>query len=207
MIDAPRSTIGPTVWPSPDGSDDAVLIRLSATDPDTFARLFDRHATAIYRYIARRLGPDAADDLASEVFLIAFERRGRYDLRHPDARPWLYGIATHLVSKRRRDEGRFFRALSRLPGPAADEPFTDVVSQRVDAQAAGGQLAAALASLSGVHRDTLLLIASGLSQEEAARALGVPVGTVASRLSRARHKLRAALADDNPTSSGDDSHA
>jgi RNA polymerase sigma factor (sigma-70 family) len=139
-----------------DAPDDAALIRQSIGEPECFAGLFDRHAPAIYRYVARRLGPDVADDLASEVFLIAFQRRGRYDLAHPDARPWLYGIATNLISKRRRDEVRFFRALIRLGDPPAAEPIADQVTQRVDAQAAGGRLAAALAGLSGAYRDTLL---------------------------------------------------
>jgi RNA polymerase sigma factor (sigma-70 family) len=180
-----------------DGPDDAALIRRSIREPECFAGLFDRHAPAIYRYVARRLGPDAADDLASEVFLIAFQRRDRYDLAHPDARPWLYGIATNLISKRRRDEVRFFRALTRVGDPPPAEPIADQVTQRVDAQAAGSSLAAALAGLSGAHRDTLLLIASGLSQEEAGRALSVPTGTVASRLARARRKLRDALGPDS----------
>jgi RNA polymerase sigma-70 factor (ECF subfamily) len=179
------------------GVDDAALIRQSISEPDCFARLFDRHALAIYRYIARRLGPDVADDLASEVFLVAFQRRGRYDPAQLDARPWLYGIATNLISRRRRDEVRFFRALARITESPDAEPLADQVTRRVDAQAVSGRLAGALASLPGQHRDTLLLIASGLSQEEAARALAVPVGTVASRLARARRKLRAALGADH----------
>lgn len=177
-----------------DGADDAALIERSIGEPDCFAWLFDRHAAAIYRYIARRLGPDAADDLCSEAFLIAFQRRARYDREQPDARPWLYGIATNLVSRHRRDEIRFFRAIARMSANPPDEPAAD---QRVDAQAVNGQLAAALASLPDSHRDTLLLVASGLSHEEVARALGVPAGTVASRLARARRKLRAALGADN----------
>lgn len=180
-------------------ADDAGLIKLSVSRPECFAALFDRHADAIYRYVARRLGSDAADDLVSETFLIAFQHRGRYDSEHADARPWLYGIATNLVGRRRRDEVRFFRAIARTGVSSAAVPLADRVTERVAAQAVRGDLVAAMAALSAAHRDTLLLVASGLSHEETARALGVPTGTVASRLARARRKLRAALGDINPT--------
>jgi RNA polymerase sigma-70 factor, ECF subfamily len=197
MSEAPQPVTDHQARSRSDDASDAALIGRSVGEPDCFARLFDRHATAIYRYVARRLGSDAADDLASEVFLIAFQHRGRYDQAQPDARPWLYGIATNLISRRRRDEVRFFRALARVAEHPAAEPLADRVTQRVDAEAVTGRLAAALASLPGSYRDTLLLIASGLSQQEAARALAVPAGTVASRLARARARLRAALTADD----------
>lgn len=78
---------------------DAVLISDSFTTPERFAGLFDRHAPVIHRYAARRLGPDAADDLVAETFLLAFARRAGYDTRYPDARPWLFGIATNLIAR------------------------------------------------------------------------------------------------------------
>src|SRR5437763_14389681 len=101
--------------------DDAGLIAESCRAPERFGVVFDRHAAAIHGYIARRLGRDAADDLVAETFLVAFRQRGRYDPDQPSARPWLYGIATRLVSRRRRDEVRFFRAIARTGAdPAAD---------------------------------------------------------------------------------------
>jgi RNA polymerase sigma factor (sigma-70 family) len=198
MSDSPGPVTEGEVSASPDGLADAALIERSIGEPGCFAQLFDRHAPAIYRYVARRLGPDAADDLSSEVFLIAFHRRDSYDLAQPNARPWLYGIATRLISRRSRDEVRFFRAIARMSVSPAAEPVADQVTERVDAQALSGRLATGLASLPGRYRDTLLLVASGLSHEEVARALGIPAGTVASRLARARRKLRAALGGDNP---------
>jgi len=198
MSDAPGPVTEGRVSARQDRLADAALIERSIGEPGCFALLFDRHAPAIYRYIARRLGPDAADDLSSEVFLIAFQRRDRYDRARPDARPWLYGIATNLISRRSRDEVRFLRAIARMSISPAAEPVADQVTQRVDAQALSGQLAAALTRLPGPYRDTLLLVASGLSHEEVAQALGIPAGTVASRLARARSKLRAALGGDNP---------
>ena len=73
---------------------DADVIARSVQEPEVFAVLFRRHAAAIQRYVARRLGVDAAEDVVAETFLAAFDQRGRYDLSRPDARPWLYGIAT-----------------------------------------------------------------------------------------------------------------
>ena len=177
---------------------DAAVIERSIGEPGYFAIVFDRHAPAIYRFIARRLGGDVADDLVSEVFLIAFQRREGYDQAQADARPWLYGIATNLISRRRREEVRFLRAIARTAISLPIESVDDQVAERVDAQAVSRQLAAALATLPGLHRDTVMLIASGLSHHEAALALGVPAGTVASRLARARPKLRAALGGQNP---------
>jgi RNA polymerase sigma-70 factor (ECF subfamily) len=175
--------------------DDATLIAQSLRAPDRFGVLFDRHASAIYRYIARRLGRDAADDLAAETFLVAFRQRGRYDPAHADARPWLYGIATRLIGRHRRDEVRFFRAIARTGVDPAAEPIADEVTRRVAAQAASRELAAAIAALPSGYRDVLLLNASGLGYQETATALGVPVGTVSSRLMRARQRMRALMGD------------
>jgi RNA polymerase sigma factor (sigma-70 family) len=187
-----------------DPGDDAALIAQSLHVPECFGALFDRHAPAVHRYIARRLGPDAADDLVAETFLVAFRKRGHYDGVHADARPWLYGIATRLIGRHRREEVRFFRAIARTGVDPAAEPVADRVADRVAAQAASRELAAALARLSPAQRDVLLLVASGLGYEEAARALDVPAGTVSSRLVRARRKVRDALGGHDPTRPGRD---
>jgi RNA polymerase sigma factor (sigma-70 family) len=176
---------------------DAALIARSMGAPECFASLFDRHAPAIHSYIARRVGPDAADDLAAEVFLIAFQRRRTYNAAYADARPWLYGIATNLVGRRRRDEVRLLRAIARSGANAPAESFAEQVVDRVTAQALRGRLASALGHLPRRQRDVLLLLASGLSCQEIATAIGIPTGTVASRLARARHKVRAELQDLN----------
>lgn len=182
--------------------DDAGLIAESCRAPERFGVVFDRHAAAIHGYIARRLGRDAADDLVAETFLVAFRQRAGYDPDQPSARPWLYGIATRLVSRRRRDEVRFFRAIARTGvDPAADpvaEPVADEGIRRADARTLHRQLAGALAGLAAADRDALLLVADGLSYAEAARALGVPDGTLSSRVARARRKLREGLGGVNP---------
>ncbi len=180
------------------GGNDADLISRSLSVPECFAGLFDRHARAIHGYIARRLGHDCADDLLAQTFLVAFGRRDRYDTAHPDARPWLYGIATKLVSRYRRDEVRFYRAIARTGIDPAAEPVADQATRRVAAQALRCQLAAALASLSPPDRDVLLLVTDGLGYAEIAQALNIPAGTVASRLCRARKKVREALGGANP---------
>jgi len=179
--------------------DDATLIAQSLRVPERFGALFDRHATSIYRYVARRIGPNAADDLVAETFLTAFRRRERYDGQHADARPWLYGIATRLIGRHRRDEGRFFRAIARTGLDPAAEPVADLATARVAASAVRRQLADAVAGLSQPHRDVLLLTASGLGYTEVAQALGISVGTVSSRLVRARRKVRASLGATDPT--------
>jgi len=181
------------------GLSDAVEIELSLRHPERFAVIFDRYAGQIHRYAARRLGPAAADDIVADVFLIAFRHRSRYDTSQASARPWLYGIATNLISRHRRSEVRMYRALARTGLDPVVEPDADRVANSVSAAAAGQQLATALAQLSTGDRHTLLLVAwADLSYEEVATALDVPIGTVKSRLHRARTTVRAALGNTNP---------
>ncbi|MEV5980107.1 RNA polymerase sigma factor [Streptomyces sp. NPDC052114] len=180
---------------------DAWSIERSREEPEQFAALFDRHADAVHRYAARRLGPEAAEDLMADTFTTAFKERHRYDLARADARPWLFGIATNLIGRHRRAEARRFKALAKVPAPVShDEPVADRAVARAGAEGIRSDLAAALAGLSARHRDVVLLVAwADLNYEEAAQALGVPVGTVRSRLHRARSTLREALGGSDPT--------
>jgi RNA polymerase sigma factor (sigma-70 family) len=135
-----------------------------------------------------------ADEIAAETFVLAFRLRGRYDSRAADARPWLFGIAANLVRRHWRTERRRLRAYARTGvDPICDE--TPEVERHVDAAAAGPQLAGALASLSGNEREVLRLFAwAELGYEDISAALGIPTGTVRSRLSRARAHVRELLA-------------
>jgi RNA polymerase sigma-70 factor (ECF subfamily) len=180
--------------------DDATVIARSGAEPERFAEIFDRHAPHIHRYLARRLSAQIADDLVGDVFLAAFRSRKRYDTARPDARAWLYGIATHVVAQHRRDEARRFR-LTQAVVPDGDIPsHADRVAAAVSARAVRPELVKALAGLAGRDRDVLLLIAwEQLSYEEVAAALGIPVGTVRSRLNRARAQIRAVLGATDPT--------
>jgi RNA polymerase sigma factor (sigma-70 family) len=187
---------------------DAAVIEQSWHEPEMFAQLYDRHAGPIHRYVSRRLGEALADDLVAETFLTAFRVRQRYDLARPDARPWLYGIAANMIGRHRRAEVRRLKALARAadttpadPGAGWAAAGADEIVSRLDAAAVRRELLQALAELSLGDRDVLLLIAwAGLTSEETAAALGIPSGTVRSRLSRARRKVREALGGQDPTS-------
>jgi RNA polymerase sigma factor (sigma-70 family) len=169
--------------------DDSELIARSVSDGRWFEPLFDRHYGRIHRFCSMRAGADAADDLASETFVTAFRRRADYDASYADAAPWLYGIALNVLHAFHRNEvGR--RRLSdraRLVVAAAvdgPQPY-----DRNDA------LSAALRGLSEHDRDLIVLFAwAGLSYAQLGECFGVPVGTVRSRLSRIRGRLRQQLA-------------
>lgn len=161
-----------------------------------FGLLFESHHGEIHRYIGSRLGQAHADDLAAETFLVAFRGRDRFSGPPEHQRAWLYGIATNLIHRHRRDEERRYRALGRAsgPDPTTEDDGTDRVVDRVLATEAQPALAQALNELNPADRDALLLTAvAELSYSEVAAALGVPPGTVGSRLTRARRAVRAAL--------------
>ena len=169
---------------------DAAVIAASFADPAAFATIFDRHAATLLRFLVRRVGPDAADGLVGESFRIAFERRSSFDCSRANARPWLYGIATNVLAKHGRAEARRFAALARLPRPSADAPDDQVIDQ-VAAHELWPRVAATIAALPPGERDALLLYAwEDLGYEDIAAALGIPMGTVRSRLNRARRRLR-----------------
>ena len=92
---------------------DAAVIEQSWAEPERFEAIFRRYFGRIHQYLAARVGARIADDLAAEVFTIAFAQRQRYDLARECARPWLYGIATNLAGTYRRQEQRRYRALAR----------------------------------------------------------------------------------------------
>ncbi|GAA0363126.1 RNA polymerase sigma factor [Actinoallomurus spadix] len=174
-------------------------VLLGRDDPEWFTVLYDRYAEDVHRYIAGRLGREHADDLTADVFLVAFRKRSSFDPDRGSVKPWLFGIATKTVSRHRRSEGRRLKAMSRVGAERAADGDEDGVTTRVAAQRAGPRLANAIRELSQADRDVLFLTAlGGLGYQEVAEALGVPTGTVGSRLNRARRQLRKALGDVNP---------
>lgn len=180
----------------PNGDSDAGIILSSHAEPARFAEIFDRHFGAIHRYLVRRVGGQLAEDLAAETFVVGFRTRGRYDHRHPNARPWLYGIAANLLRHHHRDERRRLMAYARTGVDPITPDEIEPAESRADAQALGPRIAIALASLRAGDRDALLLFAwEQLSYEEIALALDVPVGTVRSRLNRARRRVRELVGD------------
>ena len=162
-------------------------------EPECFGVLFDRHGEAVRAFCARRTGSlDAADDLVSIVFLEAWRRRGQIELIDGNALPWLYGIARRTIHHRWRTALRHRRALDRLPPAPAAPDHADEVAGRLDDERHLARLRSAFQRLSAPDRDVLVLcVWQGLTYQEAAVALGVPVGTVRSRLSRARSRLGA----------------
>ncbi|MBO9627558.1 MAG: RNA polymerase sigma factor [Microbacterium sp.] len=172
-------------------STDSDIIRKSERTPQAFAEVFDRHAASVESFLRRRLGSDAAEDALSETFLIAFRRRGSFDHDRESARPWLFGIATRVAARHRATEARHWRAVVASAGAEhSTGGGIEEAAVRMDAADMIAMLAPKIAALSARDRETLLLLAwGGLSHEEIAQALGVPVGTVWSRLNRVRRKL------------------
>lgn len=172
---------------------DAEAIAESLRTPAAFGALFDRHFDAIHAYLQRQLGPDRADDLAAQTFLVAFDRRERFEPSHSSARPWLFGIAGNLVRRHYRDLKRQLQAYARTGVDPLFDAF-DGAEERLDAETMRPELAGALASLPREELETLLLYAWGeLSYAEIAETLEIPLGTVRSRLSRARERIREPL--------------
>lgn len=172
--------------------DDAILwSRSRAGDADAFGLLFERHTRAIYNYCFRRVGDWAtAEDLVSIVFLEAWRRRDK-ELPPDKVLPWLYGIATNVVRSRRRSERRFAAALNRVPEPRPELGFAEEAVARLDDERQMKYVLALISQLPRHEQDVFVLCAwSDLSYEDAALALCIPIGTVRSRLSRARQHLR-----------------
>lgn len=163
-----------------------------------FGHLFDRHAQAIYKFCARRTADLAlAEDLTSTTFLEAWRHRHRAPFGNPDsALPWLLGVANNVVRNALRGRRRDWAAVERLPAPPVVPAAEDQALGRSMTEARLRGALDAISALSESEQEVVLLVLwSELSYEEAASALGVPVGTIRSRLSRARSKLRAALSN------------
>jgi RNA polymerase sigma factor (sigma-70 family) len=172
---------------------DRATIRASLDEPSEFSGVFERHFDEVRHYLARRVGPGLGDELASETFVRAFDGRARFDAERGVVRVWLFGIAANLLRRQARGEERRLRAYARSGvDPVVEE--LEGVGARLDAERNGPRLASALASLSSGEREVVLLYAwAELSYDEIAAALDVRPGTVRSRLSRARTRLRNAL--------------
>ncbi|MER5434948.1 RNA polymerase sigma factor [Streptomyces sp. NPDC002588] len=165
--------------------------RIRAGDHDAFGELFDSYARSVYNHAFRLTGEWAvAEDVVSLTFLDAWRLRAKLDEDGGSLRPWLLGIATNVTRNTRRAARRHAAAVARLPRAEAVADFADEVAGRVDDAALLDVVRTALTRLRRPEREVLALcVWSGLDYRAAAEALGVPVGTVRSRLSRARTKL------------------
>jgi RNA polymerase sigma factor (sigma-70 family) len=180
------------------GSDqtDATIIGRSVDDPECFGALFDRHVIAVHGYLSRRTGSDTADGLVGDVFRVAFENRSRYRTDRPNALPWLYGIAANVLRQHRRTEHRRLRLVDKLTVEARGRNVEEGESARSRARDDVAIVVEVLAELPEAEREAVLLYAwEDLSYEEIATAQDVPVGTVRSRLNRARRRIRERIGD------------
>ncbi len=194
---------------SPSGTDTFTVMVISdrelwaaavhEADTDAFGILFKRHARAVYNHLFRRCADwSSAEDLTSVVFLEAWRKRHKVELDRESALPWLLGVATNVVLNHRRSLRRYRAALSRVPVPEVGAPvsagvqdFAGDVAERIDAESKMSLILRLVERLPERERQVLELCAwDALSYEDAAAALGVPVGTVRSRLSRVRERLR-----------------
>jgi RNA polymerase sigma-70 factor (ECF subfamily) len=187
MVTPPQHDGPPDRGAEADEPTDAELIARSIDDPRAFMPLVERHQRVLFGYLARRIGRDLAEDVTSETFTRAFAQRHRFDLTRDDARPWLFGIATNLLRNQARSEVRQLRAYTRHGADDRSHDDHAASDARLDAAARTRELAAALESLNPGDREALLMFAwNDMSYEDIAEALGIPVGTVRSRLNRAR---------------------
>ena len=173
-------------------STDSDDIAASLVDSQRFAAVVDRHFAEIFRYLARRVGRENAEDLGAETFIVAFSARNRYDPSRANALPWLYGIATNLIRRHRRTEVRMLMAYATAASQLdPDDDSSEGLVARLDHAASLARVASAFADLDPDQRDALYLVAIvGLGYAEVSEALDIPVGTVHSRVARARTNLR-----------------
>lgn len=178
----------------PELTDAELWQRAVEGDSRQFGTLFDRHARAVYNHCFRRVADwSAAEDLTSVVFFEAWRRRGDITrLERDSALPWLLGIANNVIRNRNRSVRRHRAALARMPPMPTSEPDpSDGVAVRLDDERRMAEILELVKRLSAADQDVLALcVWDGLGYDDAAVALGVPVGTVRSRLSRAKARLR-----------------
>ena len=201
--DVPRRDVNP-IHPSwlrkdvnalePGASDAAIIVR-SAVAPDAFGLIFDRHAVSVHRFVARRAGAEAADDLLSDVFAAAFRRRDRFDPTIESALPWLYGIALNAMRRGWRSEASQQRIARRVEATTpVVSSHEDGTTERMDAARRWDSVRPIVDALPEGDRQALLLYAwEELTYAQIAVVLDIPVGTVRSRIHRARTQVRAGL--------------
>jgi len=183
---------------------DSEVMAASLAEPQEFSAIYQRYFEQVYRYLARRVGHTAADDLAAEVFVRAFTLRERFDPAAASARPWLYGFAANIIRDHLRHQRRCNRAYIHAAVPSAGGVEMQDAEDRASAALMVPRLDKALAALKEADRETFLLYVLGeLSYEEVAASLKIPVGTVRSRIARARVRLRELMTDHRQTMGGE----
>ncbi len=178
-------------------TDEELWGQVRGGDSEAFGRLFERHAQAVFAYCLRRTGGWAvAEDLVSVVFMETWRKRRSVTV-DGSLLPWLYGVALGVTRNHRRSRSRYRAALGRVPLPGPDRDHADDVARRVDAETRTRAVIAELEKLPAAEREVLEMSAwSDLTLAQIAEVLGIPVGTVKSRLSRAQRTVRGALVEE-----------
>ena len=194
MVILRRGVIRRNASPS-DPDDDISLRTATGLSRPAFETAYENHVGPIYRYAQRRLGPSMAEEVAAETFAEAWRTRDRYDPERGTPAAWFYGIAANVIKRHRRDETRQLRAYS-VTGtdPAWAVEDAGRIVARLEATDRWPLVAAALADMRPTDRDIITLYCwEDLTYQEVADALDLPIGTVRSRLSRARARLAATV--------------
>ncbi len=172
--------------------DARALRALASGDIGALGELYDRYAVSLLRFVRRSSSREDAEDVVQTTFLRVAATAGRFDPTRATARSWIFGIATHVLRERRRAWARLASAMGRL------------LSETQSSASPGGTVAAgasvdmgrALDRLSDAKRMAFVLVeVEGFTGEEAAAMLGVPLGTVWTRLHHARRELRDLLGE------------
>lgn len=166
---------------------------MAESDEQRFERLYNEHFTRVGAYVLARTDQDSAADALARTFEITWRRVADV----PDEPlPWLLGVARRVLSEQRRAQGRRGALIERIAHTASEAS-----DDHAEALAARELVVAAIADLTPPQQEALLLTAwDGLSEREAAAALGCSRGALALRLYRARKQLRAALKQASPRS-------
>lgn len=190
-MDWPVAPVASRALRGPDASTDTIAIqRVAAGDMGALGELYDRHAPGLLRFLRRSASLEDAEDILQGTFLRLAATAPRFDPQRGEARAWIFGIAAYVLRERRRAWSRLTRALTRLVA----EDVSHSHSSRKDSVSAPVEVAKALESLSDAKREAFVLVElEGFTCEEAAEILGVPVGTVWTRLHHARKQLRESL--------------
>ncbi|RKR74168.1 RNA polymerase sigma factor [Frondihabitans australicus] len=171
--------------------DEVVWNRARDGDADAFTEIYDRHYDRVYRH-SLRLAPTVHDteDVAALVFLEAWRRRAHVRVVDGSVLPWLLVTANYVSANASRSARRHRVAMAKLPLQESVDDSTDDVLDRIDSSGRESRLRAAFAQLAPNDRDVLTLcVVHELPLQQAADVLRVPVGTVKSRLSRAKRRL------------------
>lgn len=178
-----------------DAGDGELLFRLSHGDERAYRQLHDRHAGAVYRVaLVLVRTPWDAEEVSATVFFELWRKRGSIRIVEDSILPWLLTVTSFVAKNQLRTTRRYARLLSRIPHDGPFPDHADEVAQALDSLRISQDVRAVLQQLNPRDASILLLsVVQELSTKDVALALGIPEGTVKSRLSRVKARLRTSL--------------